>query len=287
MSWRLVAALMAGIALCGCGGNPIGAGGDGDGDGDGDLSDIPEALRGNLDSVSYDEDDGTLTVVIDTLDASPTRATFTRDATLDTGDFRAFTYQETTTNRIFLALLNTSEDGAATAGVTGSGQFTEMVWGSNYKAETAFTRPSGGGLASYTGSYAGVLNSGVRVPGPGAPFDPIRPARTTGDVLVNADFTNGRVEGGITNRSIVETGDELDDVFLQITSIESNGTFGGTVVFRDLNSAGTYGGTFAGRGGSAVAGAIEIAPDRSSSDLLERGAFALDRCGSGDPAPCP
>lgn len=304
MSWRLVAALVAcfGIVACGGGGNPLGNGNDcranpfdppkpcddGSGGGGGGTTPvIPAALKGNLDSVTYDKAAGTLTAVINPLDASPVTVTFVRDATLDIGGYQAFRYQETTSNRYFLALFDTSADGAVSGGVTGSGQFTKMVWGSTYQANTAFAAPTAGGLATYTGGYAGILNSGATVPGPGNPFDPIRPARVTGEVQLNADFTNNAVEGGIRNRQIANSAIPLDDLFLIITEIDANGRFTGTVEDIEQQSRGTYGGAFGGNGATAVAGAIEVRPDQSNSDLLERGVFVLDRCVPGDPAPCP
>jgi hypothetical protein len=165
-----------------------------------------------------------------------------------------------------------------------------MVWGSIYSANTAFTAPSGGGLASYTGNYAGILNTGDVVNPdlpPGDPFEPSRPLRTTGDVLINADFTDNSLEGGIGNRAIVDVPTALPDVFLQITEINADGTFAGTVVFRDLRSAGSFAGSFGGTGGTSVAGALDITPIAGNAELLERGVFVADRCTDGALTPCP
>lgn len=297
MSLRLMTALVAGLAVAGCGGNPFADDGTGSGTGGGSTGggstgggttdDVPTALRGNLVSASFNQTTGTLTTVIDPLDASSITVSFARAPALDRGGYQAFTYQETTSNRLFLALFKTSGDGAATGGVTASGQFTEMVWGANYQAVTAFSAPAAGGLASYSGNYVGVLNSGVTVPGPGAPFDPIRPLRVEGDVLLNADFTNNNVEGGIRNRQIVETSASLENIFLTITDITSTGTFAGTAEFSDRTEAGSYGGTFAGVGGTAVAGATDLTPVSGDNDVLEKGVFVLDRCVTGAPPPCP
>jgi hypothetical protein len=290
MARRILSVLLCAGLLAGCGGNPFVDGGGGGGGGGGGSSDIPAALKGNLESVTYNPTggaggNGALTAVIVPLDASPITATFDRDATLDTPGFKAFTYRETSSNRLFVALFATSADGNTMGGVTGSGQFTEMVWGVNYDSDS-FTKPSSG-LASYRGDYAGVLNTGAAVAGPGTPFNPIQPHRVQGDVLLNADFTNDAVEGGIRNREIVDTGEDLDNVFLQITEINADGSFGGSVVFGDKQQAGTYGGVFGGNGATAVAVGIEIAPDPNDADLLERGIFVAERCAPGDPLPCP
>jgi hypothetical protein len=291
MSQRITSVLLLTLLLAGCGGNPLtdgsGNGGGGGGGGGGGTPTIPEALKGNVQSVSYNPaGGGSLTAVIDPLDASPITATFSRDATLDIPGYQAFTYRETSSNRLFVALLATSGNGDASAGVIGSGQFTEMVWGANYTGST-FSEPSSGGLASYAGDYAGVLNAGVPASGPGAPFDPIRVYRVDGDFLVNADFTNNSVEGGVRNRTIVDTATPLADLFLQITEVNADGTFAGEVAYGDTTQAGTYGGVFGGTGATAVAGAIEVAPVQGDSDLLERGVFVGDVCAVGDPLPCP
>jgi hypothetical protein len=295
MTWRLSLALSACFAVAGCGGNPfdnapttppVPPGG-----GTGTGATIPAAFAGNLKSATYNKTTETLSVAITPLGASTTTPatefTFDRTPALDTNGFQAFTRQETSSNRYILALFDTSRSGAGSAGVAGSGQFSETVWGSTYSANEAFAKPTEGGLATYSGRYAGILNSGVSVPGPGTPFDPGQSLRTEGDVMISADFTNNAVEGGIRNRRIVETGVGLSNVFLQISTINSDGTFGGTVVFPDLASAGTYGGTFAGTGASAVVGAIEITPISGDGDLLERGVFVGDLCVPGDPTPCP
>lgn len=310
MSMRLMTALVVGLAVAGCGGNPFGddtftegggeSGGEGEetpggiggvggsgGSGGGSTGGIPAELRGNLLSANFNQTAGTLTAVIDPLDASPVTVTFARNAALDRAGYQAFTYQESTSNRLFLALFRTSNNGAVSGGVTASGQFTEMVWGANYTANSAFSAPAAGGLANYSGRYIGTLNSGTAVPGPGAPFNPIQPNRVEGQVLLNADFTNNSVEGGIRNRSVVEGAVPLDDLFLTITEITSTGTFEGTVEFGDREEAGEYGGTFAGAGGSAVAGIIDVTPVPGDNDILEKGAFVLDRCVPGDPPPCP
>ena len=153
--------LLASVLLIACGG--------GGGGGGGGSSTIPTALKGNLESVTYNPTggpagNGSLTAVIDPLDASPITATFDRDTTLDVPGFQAFGYRETTSNRLFVALLATSATGAATAGVVGSGQFTEMVWGANYTG-SGFSAPAAGGLRSAaapsgdTGATSAALSS--------------------------------------------------------------------------------------------------------------------------------
>lgn len=294
MYWRTLAAVSACVTIIGCGGNPFGNGPAAPpppGGGTGTGSTIPAALKGSLQSATYNKAAGTLSVAIiplgGTTTTPATEIVFERDPAYDTNGFQGFKYQETTSNRYLVALFDTSRNGAASAGVSGSAQFTETVWGSTYSANEAFTRPAAGGVASYSGRYVGILNAGPTVPGPGLPFDPARQFRTQGDVLINADFTNNAVEGGIRNREIVESGTALEDVFLQISTIESDGTFGGVVAFAGPTPVGTYAGTFAGTGATAVAGALEFTPVEGDADLLERGVFVGDICAPGDPSPCP
>lgn len=318
MNWRVIAALAAGLAVASCGGNPLGnepecdgnplatdqdCSGSGGGTPGGPTppgagAQIPEELRGDLRSVAYNAASGTLSVQIDPLGTGGRQLPFTRTPALDTAGFQAFTYQATDSNRYYVALFDTSASGSVTAGVAGSGQFTEMVWGAAYSADTTFSRPtSGPGLATYSGSYAGLINSGPiqdPSPPPGVPAEPIQALRTTGEVVINADFNAPTVigqrtgiEGVIRGRQIVDSGLALEDVFLRITAIEADGTFAGTVTFRDQTGIGSYGGTFGGAGGDAVAGAIEIAPISSGGGTLERGAFVADRCTAGQASPCP
>lgn len=296
MSWRITAAASACVFIVACGGNPFnnapttGGGGTTPPVTPG-TSGIPAALKGSLQSATYNKAAGTLSVAITPLGGSTSTPAspivFTRNNAYDTNGFQAFTYQESTTGRLIVALFDTSALGAGSAGVAGSGQFTQTVWGSTYGANQAFTRPAGGGVATYSGRYAGILNTGTPVAGPGAPFDPSRAARTRGDVVLNADFTNNAVEGGIRNRTNVDAGTPLADVFLKIGTVNPDGTFGGAVAFGGNVAAGTYGGTFAGTNASSAVGAVEIAPVQGNSDLLERGVFVADRCAPTDPSPCP
>ena len=318
MNWRVIAALAAGLAVASCGGNPLNNTPECDSNPLAPcppvpppaptpppteppappVDPIPEALRGNLRSATYSpEGGGTLSLVIDPLGTGGRSIPFKRDASLDTDGYQAFTWQDTNTSRYYVALFDTSAKGAVSAGVVGSGQFTEMVWGSTYAVDEAFSRPTDSGIATYSGSYAGLLNGGDPVDAalpPGDPAEPNRPFRTTGKVIINADFNapapggaRTGIEGSISGRRIVDTGTPLQDVFLQIATINPDGTFGGTVVFRDTRTAGTYAGAFGGAGASGVAGAVEMKPIPGADSILERGAFVADLCAPGDPSPCP
>ena len=292
MTFRIVATLAMGLALAGCGGNPfVDEDGEGGGDGGGEVTDpIPEALRMNVQSVTYDGT--TLTARIDGFASNEPITTFQRAEAFDVNGFNAYTYRETSSNRLFVALVSNSQGDDGTATVIGSGQFTEMVWGARYQANTAFDAPTDGGLATYSGRYVGLLNVGTNAGGPGFPNNPIRPARVEGTTLLNADFNNMQVEGSIYGREVVELAEDdpnkqLENIFLQITAIEPDGSFAGNLVFDDREAAGTAGGTFVGEDGTGVVGATELTPIRTNRDVLEIGVFSADRCASGDPPPCP
>ena len=306
MVLRLITALGAALVLSACGGgNPFGNAPDcrdnpfsapkecptgttpGTGTGTGSSTEIPAALRGNLVGASYNPSAGTLTAIIDQLAAGQKTVVFNRTPSLDVPGYQAFTFQENGSTRVFIAQMAASADGSMAAGVAGSGQFTEVLWGSGYVARTAFEAPTNGGLGNLSSHYAGILNTGVVVPGPGAPFDPSRPHRVQGEVLVNADFTNKKLEGGIRNRVNVDTATAMDDLFLQIGTIKDDGTFGGTVAYSDLSAARTYGGALGGKDGAAIAGAIEVKPLKTDGKLLERGVFIGTKCAPGNPPPCP
>lgn len=299
MTFRIVATLAMGLALAGCGGNPFvegdgNEGGNGDGNG-GTTDPIPAALRGNVESVTRQTTpEGT--VLIATIDvglASGTRATrFVRAEEYDINGFDAYTFQQNPNTRLFIAMNDDTKDGSGTATVIASGQFTQMVWGSDFDAR-GFSRPPEGDAAQahYAGRYVGFVNSGTAVSGPGAPNDPIRPRQVTGDTAMTANFTSGRVEGSISNRaSSLQDGTppvEFADLFLQITEIAPDGTFRGDVVFREDAPAGTIGGAFSGNGATGVVGAIELRPVEGNTQVLERGVFVADRCVVGDLPPCP
>lgn len=303
MSLRFPLALAACLAIVSCGGNPfvattvppVGPGTPGTPSPGG----IPPALAGNLQSAVYNESAGTLRLVMSPLTASTgtsgTEFVMNRAPSLDRNGFLAFTRQETGSNRLTVALFNTSANGAASAGVAASGQFAQPVWGATYSANQPFSAPLSGGVANYRGQYAGIQNRGPSVPGTGNPAeDPSLLRRTSGDVRLSADFAANKVEGTISNRTISDLGvgeTNPEDIFLNISTINPDGSFGGNVsyrapsIFEDTpQPIGTYGGTFAGSGATAAGGAVEF---DVGSPIRERGVFVVDGCGSPQPAVCP
>jgi hypothetical protein len=289
--------LLCGLALAGCDStNPLTGGPDDDGGGGGvptDPNDIPAALAGNLASIGYDADDEELTVEIQ-LDSDTVSANYTRNPTLDIPGYVAFTSQDDPLDRMYTALVADSFDGGVTAGVVADGgQFNRFFGGGFYKRNHG-TLPTTG-LASYAGTYAGVTNvsgnSGeILTPPPGTdPANlPSESARVQGDIFLNVDFAQNKVNGAVSNRSFVDDGEALDTVVLIATDITEEGTFNGVVEFEDQTGIGTYGGVFGGTDATAVGGVVHLTEfDADLQNEQEYGVFVLTRCGlDGDDSAC-
>lgn len=289
-------ALWALILLAGCSGNPIGtAGGGGGGGGGGGTTDIvPVEVAKNLRAITYDPTGaGTLKVNMDGLTASPLVATFVRAPTLDVAGYRAFTYQETGLQRSHLALVSENARGNLEAGVVADGgQFNRHFGGGRFARVDTFSRPTvrqgvETGQFSYAGTYAGVF-----LPGPNSDtspqlpdgLQPNVPLRTQGDVLINANFANDLVNGGVENRVLLDDKGAvltaLDGITFPATAIDSDGQFLGDVEFQGKpdTSIGSVGGIFGGIGASDVAGVIVINPISGNNGIWEYGVFNLPRC---------
>jgi hypothetical protein len=259
-------ALWAMVLLAGCGGNPIddgidGGGGGGDGEGSQDV--VPEEVAVNLREISYDPSgSGTLQVNMDGLVASPLVAEFVRVPGLDVLGYRAFTYQETGLQRSHLALVSENARGNLQAGVVADGgQFNRHFGGGHFARIDTFTRPPvrqgvETGEFSYVGTYAGVFLPGPQsnaIPGLPDGLAPNVPLRTRGAALINANFANDLVNGGVDLRQLLADDGtvltELTGITFPSMEIDENGQFLGEVEFEgapDL-SIGSVGGIFGGR----------------------------------------
>lgn len=124
------------------------------------------------------------------------------------------------------------------------------------------------GSATYTGAYEGWL-------GDGSDFEAY--ALVLGDVEMTANFDNNDISGTISNREVYSEDETLDDVTLNLASIESGG-FTGTTTGGDLTgsagapSQGDYSGMFVGADGQEIVGGLMIDHDGD----VEAGAFILD-----------
>ena len=308
---KLIAPLAL-LLLAACDGNLIGAG-DGSGGGGGDGGGgggggggvptepvVPAAVAVNLKAITYSAaGGGTLLVTLDGLDATDSTAAFVRTPGLDTNGYQAFVYQETGLQRSHLALVKTNANGnlIATA-VSDGGQFGFHFGGNSFARLDTFTRPTVG-LFSYTGSYAGVfVPGGSATPALPPTFQPTLPYRVEGDILINASFADNRVNGGITNRVIVNDSGAvllpLESLNLAPATIDADGRFLGEVQLSgdppgedptEATGAGSYAGLFGGLGATDIAGALVINPIRNESLIWEYGAWNLPRCGTAGEGP--
>ena len=263
---------------------------------------VPLVLKQHLRTASYTPGAPTMRIDLRTLDGTPLAATYQRSPEFDAAGFEAYTVQETRSQRQFLALFkrgSTVEAGAVADG----GQFVNYFGGATFSRMQPFTLPqpevppTGGTnlepqptlLATYTGGYVGLLNSGVEVPN--STLSPHRSYRITGDVALNADFNadNMAVNGQISNRFNVDKGEEMEihTVYLAVTQITASGAFSGLIKFSPTETRGNYAGLFGGDGAVEAAGATIFNPIAGDSTVWEHGAFVATKCVAGDPAPCP
>lgn len=315
MTYRVWTALALMAALTGCGGNPFVD--------DpatpvvpvdpvipGDNSDpttgviVPNSVKGHMQTSSlstYAPNDPTINVRMTAQDAAALTATYTRNATFDVAGYQAYTYQETTSNRYVVALVAQAGDAKAIVAVE-AGQFSNYHGGGIFSRADVFTVPVGDVGAqnkfNYSGTYAGLLNFGPAPGGgPGGDLDPERSYRTSGRILVTADFNEMTVSGGIDQRQIVDTGEALATQFLYESNlIDSKGNFNGKTQRLDVDpssgvgtlvDSGDYAGTFSGTDASEIAMLLVFKPLKEQDLAREHGIFVSSNCDLvGGPA-CP
>jgi len=317
---RFIFAVTAAIAFSACAG--VDDGGSGGGGGGDPTTPTPPAgstvvapeIASNLQSIEYRAADDELFVTLLFLDGTTVVQQYQREAALDipggtTGfseprdyvgsiDYRAFTQQNDANSRFVTALVGRSSDGSAQASVvTDGGQFGYFFGGASYEQIGTYTKPATG-LATYHGSYAGLLNLKITDDfvdvNPNLPpiARPARSTRTVGDVIFRADFADNAVEGLIYNRVEENGAYGLNDILLKNTTTAANGSFVGEAQQRNLadpddptlQTIGTYGGVFGGNQASSVAGGINISGfDPDDPVIEEYGVFVLDICGNTGP----
>lgn len=291
------------VSACG-GGNPFTTTtDDGTDSGTDTSSGIPESIAHDLDSVSYDPDNQTLTVTGVGLDETPFTSTYVRKPALDRAGYEAYTVQDNELTEHSTAYVRQSGGGYAAVVVTG-GQFGYFQGGATYARTGSFTEPDTeagpGGIVSYAGTYVGLLNAngdtGDLIIPSGSPDTAILPgqaAEVTGDVFINADFSDQEIKGTIYNREITDSpGTTVEDLVLVPTEISADGTFDGTVNANN-GAVGTYGGIFSGTDAEVVAGGVHAtshidALSGGTTPIEEYGVFVLDSCDSANADPvCP
>ena len=288
-------------------------------DGEVQTDGIPAELAGNLRSVAYDPDAGTLSVdmaALDRDDEDIPLESYTRNTNLETSEmqangYRAFSFQDDALDRMFVALVAESEDGSVQgAAVMDGGQFTRFFGGSFFATDGSYT-PGGPttdtGLVSYAGLYTGLSNidgygNELLPVSPGTPdqLRPAQPGQTQGDVFFNVDFDDNTINGAIYNRAWTNLNPalagspdlDLDDVFLLPADITTAGSFFGDAraIDDDGNeiAIGSYGGTFGGTDAAGLAGTTHLTDYLGELDAEEEfGVFVLTQCGQpGEAAFC-
>ncbi len=249
-------------------------------------------VAGDLDAGSFSTSGGGTLQVSITLDDDVLLQTYTRNAAYDVPGYLAFTTQDDALDRFFTAFGATSNDGDVQAVLAmDGGQFTKYFGGVTYSA-TDYTAPSSG-LASYAGTYVGMSNFGTRdgtLPSGANPdILPERATRVTGDVFINADFTDNTLNGAIYGRTSLDGSPVgVDTVFLVPTGINADGSFTGGSENRAQENIGSYSGTFGGTNASGIAGGVFLEEfDEGVENEQERGMFVLNQCGTpGEAAIC-
>ncbi len=296
---KSMTALAAVIVFTACDGNPFEAD---DTTGDTTATDtgtetsaIPDTLANNLSAIDYDPVAKTLTVEISALDTTPFTATYSRNLVVEasTPGYEAYSVQEDALDRLFVALVAESGDGSVQAAVAADGgQFNRFFSGAYYERTGSFDPPDigtgpGAGQVSYAGQYAGLDNySGpqpVLPPGADPTLQMAGPGLVTGDVFINANFADMKINGSVFNRVRVSDAFALDSLILVPTDIAADGTFFGSeiekpgVVGTDI---GDYGGIIGGVDGMSLAGTLVIDSfDDTLENESERGIFVLTQCG--------
>lgn len=265
------------------------------------ANDIPEELSANLQSASYDATAQTLSLNLTGLDSGEANGAYTRTPSLDIGDYEAYTKQDDALDRHFTAYVRTAN--AATGGVVSDGgQFGIYYSGGFYDNNGVYSAPTGSGLVSYAGDYAGLSNLNdngnalLPVTGVTNPATiPNQSARISGRILLNADFNDGIVNGSVFDRVRLSNGDNLPALILTDGQIAADGTFFGdtAVETQTPGSNGTFGGVFGGSGATSVAGVVQASGFYDDGQVAggqeeEHGTFVLNKCGTAgdDPTLC-
>lgn len=251
---------------------------------------VPASLAVNLSEATYNAGTNSLSLTLYGFDHPTLNAAYARNAAFDvasadgTTTYQAYTYQENAQARQYLALFATGSTVTAGAVAT-EGEFGSAFGGTTYARIATYSRRTHGS-AQYRGGYAGVID-----------FDPggnDRGTRVAGDVNIRVNFNEGvegHIEGGITNRRIIDGvpagfDPTLADLDLIDTALTNGEYFG--VVRIGSTVVGDYGGMLGGAGATEVAGVIVITPYISTDTIHEYGAFVLPGCATANASPtCP
>ena len=267
---------------------------------------VPSVIAGSLQSANYRPGANTVTITGVELDVTPIDGQYQRQASLDLPGYVAYAQQDDPLDRYFVALAQRSRDGGVQGVVVSDGgQFRQIIGGANFAKTGTYTPYSGGNVVSYSGTYAGFLNGRVSqstnlqtIPafnGSSESFTPGQPIRIQGDVLINADFADNAINGGIANRRSPDANnfgdlsapDSLPPLALVLAEVAEDGTFVGDVWRPDQQVVGNYAGTFGGQQASGVAIGLYLGGDfiPTLENEKEYGVIVVNRCGTPGEGP--
>ncbi len=264
-------------------------------------------VRGDVETAVYTPASGgsaaTLTLTGLSLDETPIAAVYTRTPALDRPGYTAFLRQDDALDRHATVYADTAGSGAVTAvlAVTG-GQFNRYFGGVHFERSGNYTPPSAldsdTGLVTYAGQYIGLLNirgDGATLitpePGTDPSLIPVDAAEVTGRILINVDFADNTLNGGIYDRIFVDStvvvgGRPLDNIALVEGVLNpEDGSFYGNVeregqIGQDI---GDFAGVIGGEDGAGLAGGIYMTDfDEGLTNEEEYGIYVLDQCGTPD-----
>lgn len=279
---------------------------------------IPVLIASDLDSLSYNATDKTLTVTGLTQDGTSAvnayRHVVDGQQTITTSDgntysafvngYTTFTRQNDALGRHSTAFV-ASRAGLQAGVVMTGGQFNKFFAGTYYERNGDYVAPTAPDTrfdVTYHGTYA----AGINFSGPNTDLLPIvgpidedidvprQSAYVRGLIFVNVDLNDMSVEGQIYNRTGVFRADETaDDTvgffgYPEITLVEgvlaADGSFAGKVQNQGkLLDIGDFAGIIGGDSGQALAGGTRFEDfETTFEDEIEYGVFVLDICEVGD-----
>ena len=262
---------------------------------------ISESIAGGLDGGTYSLAAGTLTVRIPLDLGDDIDAEYERNPALDVAGYVAFSAQSDPLDRIYIGMAARSADNSVEGVlVSDAGQFGRFFGGTTFRQIGAYSESPASpntGLVSYAGNYVGLSNAPATSNNIGLPVNPgtepglipAQASRVTGNVFINADFGDNVVNGLIYNRTNLDANEQLNNVVLIVSTINSNGSFLGKVQSQPVDGTapvaiGDYGGTFGGLNASGVAGGVHLENYLDNvENEQEYGIFVLTQCGlAGD-----
>ena len=243
-------------------------------------------LLGDLKAADLNIASDELTVQI-TLDDDDTQQSYGTGAA--SGDFRVYTLQnDPATGRYFTAFSGVSDDESVQAVVVMDGGQFNRFFGGATATQNSYVAPAGG-ISNYAGDYVGLVNIGPDAPGGGVPGSdssvPRIATTVTGNVLLQADFSDGAANGAIFNRffGFGPGAVAMPELVLVVGDIGADGGFGGDIELLDQDGVGSYSGLFGGTNAASAAGVVELTggflPGAIPADGNERefGIFILEQ----------